>query len=198
VSSTTNAAAISTSSGSVSAFTCGAVFTSSLVSTARTCCPLPRGIPRRRRIASSTAAVAPASPPGGGGDRADKVVWIETTNVQVLLAALEMGLTTTALFSRRNAPLAKKWNKVGRFTALQVGDHGVILAASDGGSTAAIGILCAVEGPEDVADIAKLAGVEPLVIMDSSAWQAGRASCARGRWVYTSVRVHWCPLGGTL
>lgn len=32
----------------------------------------------------------------------------------------------------------------------------------------AIGIMCAVDGPEDVADIAKLAGVEPLVVMDSS------------------------------
>lgn len=32
----------------------------------------------------------------------------------------------------------------------------------------AIGMMCAVNGPEDVADIAKLAGVEPLVVMDSS------------------------------
>ena len=137
----------------------------------------------RNKASSSTSTSASASASSfafaAGASSAqskEKVVWIETTNVQVLLSALEIGLTTTALFNRTNEGLIDKWKKVGRFTPLWFGDEGVI--HSDGGdrgapsgSGPAIGVLCAVEGPEDVADIAKLAGVEPLVVMDSSDWQ---------------------------
>lgn len=91
--------------------------------------------------------------------------------MQVLLSALEIGLTTTALFNRTNQALAEKWNSVGRFTPLHVDDAGVIHNDADAGGSTAIGVLCAVDCPEDVVDIARLAGVEPLVVMDSSAWQ---------------------------
>ena len=99
------------------------------------------------------------------GDK-PKAVWVETTNVQVLLSAIETGLSTTALFNRRNAELAQEWRRVGRFTALTVCDDGVISQGDQ-----AIGVMVPVEGPEDVDGIGRLAGVEPLVVMDSSAWQ---------------------------
>ena len=122
---------------------------------------------KKKGRATATAAAAASTP----GASAEKVVWVETTNVQVLLSALEIGLTTTALFNRTNQALAEKWNSVGRFTPLHVDDAGVIHSDADAGGSAAIGVLCAVDCPEDVADIARLAGVEPLVVMDSSAWQ---------------------------
>lgn len=84
---------------------------------------------RRRRKDTSTASRASSSSATAlsfSSSSSDKVVWIETTNVQVLLSALEVGLTTTALFNRENRELAKKWSKVGRFSALHVGDEGVI------------------------------------------------------------------------
>ena len=47
-------------------------------------------------------------------------MWVETTNVKVVLAALESGLSTTVLFDADHAHLASRWRKVGRFDALNV------------------------------------------------------------------------------
>ena len=102
--------------------------------------------------------------------RDDKEVWIQTTNVQVLLAALECGLSTTALFPSDNAALAEEWRKVGRFTPLALTDDGTV-TEEDGDFYRAVGITCEVTGPDDVDDIAMMAGVEPLVVVDSSTWR---------------------------
>lgn len=102
--------------------------------------------------------------------RDDKEVWIQTTNVQVLLAALECGLSTTALFPSDNAALAEEWRKVGRFTPLALTDDGTV-TEEDGDFYRAVGITCEVTGPDDVDDIARMAGVEPLVVVDSSTWR---------------------------
>ena len=102
--------------------------------------------------------------------RDDKEVWIQTTNVQVLLAALECGLSTTALFPSDTAALAEEWRKVGRFTPLALTDDGTV-TEEDGDFYRAVGITCEVTGPDDVDDIARMAGVEPLVVVDSSTWR---------------------------
>jgi hypothetical protein len=90
--------------------------------------------------------------------------------VQVLLAALECGLSTTALFPSDNAALAEEWRKVGRFTPLALTDDGTV-TEEDGDFYRAVGITCEVTGPDDVDDIARMAGVEPLVVVDSSTWR---------------------------
>ena len=66
---------------------------------------------------------------------------IQTTNVQVLLAALECGLSTTALFPSDNAALAEEWRKVGRFTPLALTDDGTV-TEEDGDFYRAVGITC--------------------------------------------------------
>jgi len=99
-------------------------------------------------------------------------VWIETTNVQVLLASLESGLTTTALFAGPNTHLAEDWRTVGRFETVRLDERdergGVLFSAADDDeqNETAVGISCAVASPEDVHDVARLAGVEPLVLVD--------------------------------
>lgn len=103
---------------------------------------------------------------------ATKTVWIETTNVQVLLASLESGLTTTALFAGPNAALADDWRNVGRFDVVRLDlPSGVLFSAPPEEREAdvawnAVGVSCAVSSPEDVQDVARLAGVEPLVVVD--------------------------------
>ena len=103
----------------------------------------------------------------------EKVVWVETTNVKVVLAALESGLSTTALFDADHAHLASRWRKVGRFDALNVDTEGVIRRddTDDSGSPPVVGVLRPVHCSEDVEAIAALAGNKPLVVMDSSAWK---------------------------
>ena len=108
--------------------------------------------------------------PRAASKRDDKEVWIQTTNVQVLLAALECGLSTTALFPSQNAGLADEWRKVGRFSALALTEDGTV-TEEDGDFYRAVGITLKVNGPEDVDAIARMAGVEPLVVVDSSAWR---------------------------
>ena len=99
-------------------------------------------------------------------------MWIETTNVQVLLASLESGLTTTALFAGPNTHLAEDWRTVGRFETVRLDERdergGVLFSADDDDerNETAVGISCAVASPEDVHDVARLAGVEPLVLVD--------------------------------
>ena len=99
-------------------------------------------------------------------------MWIETTNVQVLLASLESGLTTTALFAGPNTHLAEDWRTVGRFETVRLDERdergGVLFSAADDDeqNETAVGISCAVASPEDVHDVARLAGVEPLVLVD--------------------------------
>lgn len=133
--------------------------------------------PRPRR-ACATRAVSVST---------DKFVWIETTNCDVLKTSLESGLTTSALFPPENAHLAETWRAVGRFEAIRVDDAGVVHripsdargALDDDShgdsetspSSRAVGVVCPVAGPEDVDAVARLAGVEPLVIVDSSAWR---------------------------
>lgn len=139
---------------------------------------LPLGVARRLGDRPSTR-VGVRHPPVSRASRAatastsEKVVWVETTNVQVVLAALESGLSTTALFDVDHAHLASRWRKVGRFDALNVDAEGVIRRddTDDSGSPPAVGVLRPVHGPEDVEAIAALAGIEPLVVMDSSAWK---------------------------
>ena len=118
--------------------------------------------PRRRR--APCAAVASSSP---------KTVWIETTNVQVLLTALESGLSTTALFTDNNLHLAEQWRAVGRFNTFILNEKTGVVSESDdepdwnkNSAQKSIGIVCPVHDATDVIDIAKLAGVEPLVIID--------------------------------
>ena len=100
-------------------------------------------------------------------------MWIETTNVQVLLASLESGLTTTALFASPNVSLAEAWRDVGRFEAVRLDERGggVLFVADDdeNESESAVGVVCAVASPEDVHDVERLAGVEPLVVVDVQA-----------------------------
>ena len=100
-------------------------------------------------------------------------MWVETTNVKVVLAALESGLSTTALFDADHAHLASRWRKVGRFDALNVDTEGVIRRddTDDSGSPPVVGVLRPVHCSEDVEAIAALAGNKPLVVMDSSAWK---------------------------
>ena len=99
-------------------------------------------------------------------------MWIETTNVQVLLASLESGLTTTALFAGPDKHLAEDWRKIGRFETVRLDERdergGVLFSADDDDeqNETAVGISCAVASPEDVHDVARLAGVEPLVLVD--------------------------------
>ena len=99
-------------------------------------------------------------------------MWIETTNVQVLLASLESGLTTTALFAGPDTHLAEDWRTVGRFETVRLDERdergGVLFSADDDDeqNETAVGISCAVASPEDVHDVARLAGVEPLVLVD--------------------------------
>ena len=108
--------------------------------------------------------------PRAASKRDDKEVWIQTTNVQVLLAALECGLSTTALFPSQDAGLAGEWRKVGRFSPLALTEDGTV-TEEDGDFYRAVGITLKVNGPEDVDAIARMAGVEPLVVVDSSAWR---------------------------
>ena len=54
------------------------------------------------RAAATTAAAA-----AGSATPAPKTVWIETTNSEVLIAAIEVGLSTTALFPAPHAKLAQ-------------------------------------------------------------------------------------------
>jgi len=108
--------------------------------------------------------------PQAASKRDDKEVWIQTTNVQVLLTALECGLSTTALFPSQNAGLAGEWRKVGRFSPLALTEDGTV-TEEDGDFYRAVGITLKVNGPEDVDAIARMAGVEPLVVVDSSAWR---------------------------
>jgi 3-dehydroquinate synthase class II len=112
---------------------------------------------------------------------ATKTVWIETTNVQVLLASLESGLTTTALFAGPNAALADDWRNVGRFDVVRLDlPSGVLFSAPPEESSEAdvawnaVGVSCAVSSPEDVQDVARLAGVEPLVVVDCQSKSANR------------------------
>jgi hypothetical protein len=114
------------------------------------------GAGRKKTRRNVAAAAASAS----SGSAADKVVWIETTNVQVLLSAFELGLSTTALFNSQNAHLAKQWKKVGRFITLHVGDEGVIHSDADNEKSTAIGILCSVECAEVRGGLYKLNPVE--------------------------------------
>ena len=99
-------------------------------------------------------------------------MWIETTNVQVLLASLESGLTTTALFAGPNVTLADEWRDVGRFETVRLDEPGGVLFVADDdddeneSADTAVGVVCAVASPEDVHDVARLAGVEPLVVVD--------------------------------
>ena len=108
--------------------------------------------------------------PRAASKRDDKEVWIQTTNVQVLLAALECGLSTTALFPSQDAGLAGEWRKVGRFSPLALTEDCTV-TEEDGDFYRAVGITLKVNGPEDVDAIARMAGVEPLVVVDSSAWR---------------------------
>ena len=113
---------------------------------------------------------------------ATKTVWIETTNVQVLLASLESGLTTTALFAGPNAALADDWRNVGRFDVVRLDlPSGVLFSAETPEESSeadvawnAVGVSCAVSSPEDVQDVARLAGVEPLVVVDCRSKNANR------------------------
>jgi 3-dehydroquinate synthase class II len=113
---------------------------------------------------------------------ATKTVWIETTNVQVLLASLESGLTTTALFAGPNAALADDWRNVGRFDVVRLDlPSGVLFSAETPEESSeadvawnAVGVSCAVSSPEDVQDVARLAGVEPLVVVDCQSKSANR------------------------
>ena len=106
-------------------------------------------------------------------------MWIETTNVQVLLASLESGLTTTALFAGPNAALAEDWRNVGRFDVVRLDrPSGVLFSAPPEEREAdvawnAVGVSCAVSSPEDVQDVARLAGVEPLVVVDCQSANRG-------------------------
>ena len=58
-----------------------------------------------RRGGLRTAATAAAA--AGSVTAAPKTVWIETTNSEVLIAAIEVGLSTTALFPPAHARLAQ-------------------------------------------------------------------------------------------
>jgi 3-dehydroquinate synthase class II len=101
-------------------------------------------------------------------------VWIETRNVQVLVAALESGLTTTALFSGSNVSFAEDWRVVGRFETVRLDERtGVVFSSNSTSSDPnektreiAIGIVCPVHASTDVHAISRLAGVEPLVLID--------------------------------
>lgn len=97
--------------------------------------------------------------------------------MQVLVAALEVGLTHTVLFAGSNVSLAEQWRAVGRFETMRLDEKtGVVYAAGGEGdgwnkktssrSEHAIGVVCPVETPGDVTEIGKLVGVEPLVIVD--------------------------------
>ena len=104
--------------------------------------------------------------PRAASKRDDKEVWIQTTNVQVLLAALECGLSTTALFPSQDAGLAGEWRKVGRFSPLALTEDGTV-TEEDGDFYRAVGITLKVNGPEDVDAIARMAGVEPCLLYTS-------------------------------
>ena len=94
-------------------------------------------------------------------------MWIETTNVQVLLASLESGLTTTALFAGPNVTLADEWRDVGRFETVRLDEPGGVLFVADDdddeneSADTAVGVVCAVASPEDVHDDQRLDPREP-------------------------------------
>eukprot|EP00982_Pelagococcus_subviridis_P014526 31338-Pelagococcus_subviridis.AAC.9 len=99
------------------------------------------------------------------GARAAKEVWIETRDAQTLLAALESGLVTTALF--RDAETAQSRAKLGRFRAL-VADPSTrgVVVVTDAASDDAVAIICPTRDADECAAVARLSGVEPLVIAD--------------------------------
>ena len=100
------------------------------------------------------------------GARAAKEVWIETRDAQTLLAALESGLVTTALF--RDAETARSRAKLGRFRALVADPSSTrgVVVVTDAASDDAVAIICPTRDADECAAVARLSGVEPLVIAD--------------------------------
>lgn len=105
---------------------------------------------------------------------ADKIVWIKTSEKDVITTALETGLSDTLLVSDgASAAALPAWRQLGRLHAVTARPDGTL--EDDAG--AAVGRLERLRGPEDLA-AAQAAAAAPaaasdsgFIVMDASDWQ---------------------------